>query len=68
MKEKDILIESYHYRYARLSRLEPGKLMLPRNSMVDLDFDIQLKMSNYDDTVRKLDHYYGIGMLVNFVV
>ncbi|XP_015607737.1 probable phosphorylase b kinase regulatory subunit beta isoform X2 [Cephus cinctus] len=31
-----------------------------QNSIVDLDIDMFLKISNYEDTVRQLDIYYGI--------
>lgn len=30
-------------------------------SMGDIDIDINLKVSNYEDTVRQLDVYYGLG-------
>jgi len=30
-------------------------------SVGDLEVDMKLKMSNYEDTVRQLDIYYGIG-------
>ena len=32
-----------------------------QGSVYDLDIDMFLKISNYEDTVRQLDIYYGIG-------
>lgn len=32
-----------------------------QGSIYDLDIDMFLKISNYEDTVRQLDIYYGIG-------
>ena len=31
-----------------------------QGSVIDLDIDMFLKISNYEDTVRQLDIYYGI--------
>lgn len=43
------------YRYPLLRNVRQG-------SIIDLDIDMFLKISNYEDTVKKLDIYYGIGM------
>lgn len=32
-----------------------------QGSLIDLDIDMFLKISNYEDTVKQLDIYYGIG-------
>lgn len=29
--------------------------------MAEIEVDINMKVSNYEDTVRQLDIYYGIG-------
>lgn len=33
--------------------------------MAEIDVDINLKVSNYEDTVRQLDIYYGIGKFLS---
>ncbi|XP_033229285.1 probable phosphorylase b kinase regulatory subunit beta isoform X1 [Belonocnema kinseyi] len=35
-------------------------VMARQGSLIDLDIDVFLKISNYEDTVRQLDIYYGI--------
>lgn len=35
-----------------------------QNSLEDINLDTFLKTSNYEDTVKQLDIYYGIGMLI----
>lgn len=32
-----------------------------QTSVVDIDIDMFLKITNYEDTVKQLDIYYGIG-------
>lgn len=36
-----------------------------RPSIGELDIDLKLKMSNYEETVRQLDIYYGIGIIIH---
>lgn len=36
-------------------------------SFVDTDVDLHLKISNYEETVRHLDIYYGIGKSSEFI-
>ena len=40
-----------------------------QNSLEDIHLDTFLKISNYEDTVKQLDIYYGIGnkMLYNYI-
>lgn len=38
-----------------------GRSATRQGSVIDLDIDMFLKISNYEDTVRQLDIYYGIG-------
>ena len=35
------------------------------NSSADLDVDTCLKLNNYEDCVRQLDMYYGLGKIVS---
>lgn len=37
-----------------------------KQSLDDINLDQFLKISNYDDTVKELDIYYGIGKYLNF--
>lgn len=36
-----------------------------KQSLDDINLDQFLKISNYDDTVKELDIYYGIGKYLN---
>lgn len=36
-------------------------------SIFEMDVDLNLKVSNYEETVRQLDVYYGIGK-VQFII
>jgi hypothetical protein len=37
-------------------------------SLCQIEIDMNLKLSNYEDTVRQLDIYYGLGKLCYVVV
>lgn len=39
----------------------PSREMLRQGSIDDINLYQCLKISNYEDTVRQLDIYYGIG-------
>ena len=45
----------------------PPPMQRPRlnSNFSDNEFVEALKVANYADTVRQLDHFYGTGMLVN---
>ena len=51
---KDVSVIQF-YRFPPIRNVRQG-------SIIDLDIDMFLKISNYEDTVRQLDIYYGIGM------
>lgn len=38
----------------------PG-IVMRSQSIFEMDVDLNLKVSNYEETVRQLDVYYGIG-------
>jgi hypothetical protein len=37
-------------------------------SLCQIEIDMSLKLSNYEDTVRQLDIYYGLGKLCYLTV
>lgn len=46
----------------------PHNRNIRQGSVIDLDIDMFLKISNYEDTVRQLDIYYGIGKNIHFYI
>lgn len=43
----------------------PVAMCAKNTSFLDTDVDLHLKISNYEETVKHLDIYYGIGQSIN---
>lgn len=49
--------------FLRISNVEPKSR---KQSLDDINLDQFLKTANYEDTVKELDVYYGIGKYLRF--
>lgn len=43
------------------------RLETPKRELDDINLDQFLKIANYEDTVKELDIYYGIGKCANYL-
>lgn len=55
----DWILVQYYWNFIHSKRTEVPKR---QQSLDDINLDQFLKIANYEDTVKELDVYYGIGM------
>lgn len=61
------MVKSKYIQYEMNVYFQVHSSLSHNPSMGELDIDINMKVSNYEDTVRQLDIYYGLGESSHYV-